>query len=245
MNPFTIIEGKYPTYNELKDFTEDRWLNLLRFLDFFIVSYENSEKWITNSNKIEEMEAYLTVDNHPFHEMIYRTGQWKGKTTPKKYQYKINGLLMHSLGWLKKHPGAVTPNMKVLIEAHPKKMAWCLGQFKVKETLSGGEIVVRDNTVVDNLSTRQTNLPSLQVKVMTSIIKVADIVETIADSISSTELKKMDTDEKLKHIARLVPIITGISKKQNVGNHLTQININGNTDDIEKQMLSYVQKTNE
>lgn len=243
-SPFLIVEGKYPTYNELKDFTELRWMAMLEFVSFFIASYENSEKWVTNSNKIEEMENYLTVDNHPYHEFIWRTGQWKNKTTPKKYQFKVNGMLMHSLVWLKKHPAAVSPAMKVIIESHPQKMAWCLEQFKVKTTLSGGELVVRDQTVKDDITTRQTSLPSLQAQTMTAQLKVADMITTLVDSISTTQLKNLDVDEKLKHIAKLMPLVN-MSKIKQGGNVLTQINLNGSTDEMEKSMLAFITKTNE
>ena len=245
INPWRIIEGKYPQYKDMEQFTEHRWMSLLQYFSFFIISYENSEKWSCTSKAIEGMESFLNIDNHPYHEFIWRVGQWKGKTTSKKFQFKINGMAMHCLVWLKKHPGAVTQDMKILIESHPQRMRWCLEQFKTKETLNGGEIVVRDNTVQEMVTTRQTSLPSVQATVMTAIVKVADIVKTLADGISSTELKALDTDEKLKHIARLVPILTNLNKKASVNNHLTQINLNGNVDDLEKDMLTYVQKTQE
>lgn len=245
MNPFKIIEGKYPTYAELADFTELRWMTMLQFFSFFIVSYENSEKWVCNSNKIEEMEAHLSIENHPFHEFIYRMGQWKGTTTPKKFQFKLNGMAMHTLVWIKKHPAVVSEEMGKLIKSHPQKMAWCLEQFKVKETLGGQEIVARDNTVKDGITTRQISLPSVQAKVMTSMVKVADMVETLANSISSSQLKGMDIEDKLKHIEKLMPIITQVGKAKMVGNSFTQINLNGSIDEQEKAMLNYINKTNE
>ena len=245
INPWTIIEGKYPSYNELKDFSENRWMSLLNFMCFFIVSYENSEKWEVNSKSIDAMEAFLKIDNHPNHEWIWRIGQWKGKTTAKKYGFKLNGMAMHCLTWIKKNPGVVTEKMKELILSHPQKMAWCLEQFKVKKTLGGGEIVARDVTVKDDYVTKQTTLPSLQVKTMTAITKVADIVESLAESISSTELKKLSLDDKLKHIARLIPVITNAGKQKMVGNHLTQINLNGSTEDMEKAMLNFTKKISE
>lgn len=245
LNPWKIIEGKYPAYAELKDFTEERWMSILRFFDFFIESHENSETVRINSKKIEEMEAFLNIDNHPNHEWLYRMGQWKGKTTPQKYKFKLNGMKMHCLGFIKKHPGVVTEQMKSLIMSHPQQMAWCLDQFKVKELLTGQEIVARDNTVKNDVYTKQTSLPSVQAKIMSATVKMADIAETLADSISSTQLKSMDIEDKLKHLEKILPILGSINKAKMTGNSFTQINLNGGVADIEKSMLDYVNKTNQ
>ena len=88
-------------------------------------------------------------------------------------------------------------------------------------------------------------MASLQAKVMTSVVKVADIIEILANSVSSTELKKLDTKEKLNQITKLMPILTQVNKAKMVGNNFTQINLNGSTEDLEKSMLNYINKTNE
>ncbi len=242
MNPFKIIEGKYPAYSDLRDWSEDHWMTFLKFMEFFIVSYENSEKWSINSNNIKEMEAHLEIDNHPFHEFIWRMGQWKDKTTPIKYRFKINGMALHCLTYLKKHPALVSDNMKEIISRHPQRMAWCLNQFKVVNTLNG-ETVRRDVVVQDNMGTKQISMPSIQAKMMTSIVKIADIVEMLGNSISASELKSMDTKDKLNQIAKLMPILTTLGKAKVAPTHFTQINLNGSTKDIEEQMLNFKKKT--
>jgi mannose/fructose/N-acetylgalactosamine-specific phosphotransferase system component IIB len=211
-------------------------------MDFFIATYENSEKWNCTSAKIKEMESYLEVDNHPWPEYIYRMNQFTEdkKSSPKKFQWKINGIALHCLTWLKKHPATVSDEMRELLESHPQKMAWCLKQFKVKETLSGDEIVVRDDLVQDQMQTKKISMPSLEAKMMTSTVKIADMLETLAQSITPQQLKGMDIEDKLKHIERLYPMLVGIGKMKPTGNAFTQININGSTDEMEKQMLNFV-----
>lgn len=245
LNPYSIIEGKYPQFTELRDWSEDRWLSYIGFLDFFIKSYENSEKWHMTSDNIKEMEQYLTINNHPWQEFIWRTGQWKDKTTPKKYMFKVNGMAMHTLGYLKKHPSLVTDKIKEAIEHHPQRLGWCLKQFKVVETLGGEEIVRRD-VVVDQISTtKQTSLPSLQAKMMTSIVKVADIVEMLASGISAKDIKGMEVKDRLSQLAKLMPILTTLGKAKLNTNHFTQINLNGSTKDVESQMLQFIKVKDE
>lgn len=243
--PFKIIESKYPQFSELRDWSEDRWLSYIGFLDFFIKSYEDSEKWDVTSTKIAEMEEYLKIEHHPWQEFIWRTGQWKNETTPKKYMYKVNGMAMHSLGYLKKHPGLVSEKIKEAIERHPHRLGWCLKQFKVTKTLGGEEIVRRDVVVDQITTTRQTSLPSLQAKMMTSIVKIADIVELLASGISEKDLRKMDIKDKLSQIAKLMPILTTMGKAKMTAGHFTQINLNGSTKDVESQMLAFIKQKDE
>lgn len=242
-SPYSIIEGKYPTWKELSEWSENHWITFLTFADFFIVIHPNSESWTINMAKIEEMETYLDIPNHPYHEFIFRVGQWKKVTTPIKFKKKLQGMTNHSLRFFKNHPAAVSEAIKLQIERHPTTMAWCLKQFDTKET-AAGEIVTRDNTVATLGTTRNVSLPSLQAQIMTATLKIADLVSTIAGSISDSQLRSMDTDDKLKHLARLVPILTQIGKAKMGGNSFTQINLNGGVKDLEQEMLAYVTQSN-
>lgn len=238
-SPYSIIEGKYPKWNEISQWTENRWVTFITFLDFFIVMHPNSEAWHINMAKIEEMETYLDIENHPYHEFIWRVGQWKKETTPAKFRLKVQGMANHCLRYLKKHPGAVTQGMKAQIERHPTCMAWCLNQFTTKDT-AAGEIVTRDNTVQDIGTTKSTSLPSLQAMTLSATVKMAGIVTDIADSISSTQLRGMAIEDKLKHLERLLPILTQVGKAKMGGNSFTQINLNGGVKEAEEAMLRYV-----
>ena len=222
-NPFDIVRGKNLKYADFADFTEARWMNFLRFSAHFI----EKDKYVIDEERIKQAE-----ENEDFREFVTRIDGIKLK--------KVNMLLFTALKYIKSHPGCVTPAMKEFMLTKSEKMGKALEQFEVKPTLAGGEIVARETTVID----KQVSLPSVQARVMTSITKVADIVGTLADSISSTELKEMDTDDKLKHIARLIPIITQAGKSKMVGNSFTQINLNGSAEDIEKKMLDYINSTN-
>jgi len=239
LNPYKIVEGKFPKYEDLRDWSEDRWLSFIGFLDFFIKSYDNSEKWHCSSDKIAEFEV-IADDQHPWNEFKWRMGQWKEKTTPQKFRLKINGMAMHCLGYLKKHPALVSPKIKEAIEHHPIRLGWVLKQYKVAETLGGDEIVRRDTEVTNPGGKSQMSMPSLNAKLLTSLTKVADIVEILAGSVTASELKGMETKDKLNQLGKLLPILTTLGKAKMAPTHFTQINLSGSTKDIEKQMLDYI-----
>jgi hypothetical protein len=240
-SPYKIIEGKYPKFPELMDWSETKWLNYLSYLDYFIYATENTEKWQVTSQKIDEMEVLGKKKDSPYAEFIWRTGQWSNLTTPQKYRLKINGMAMHTLGYLKKHPALITPAMEEQIKRHPQRMGWCLAQYKVEETLGGEGIVRRDVTVpADSISaTRETSLPSIQSKILTAINKYADATELIAAGINMKDVKGMDIKDKLAFLNRAIPVLTQLGKAKTTPTHFTQINMNGSTKDIEKQMLEY------
>lgn len=241
LNPYSIVTGKYPTYMDLRDWTEERWLSFISFLDFFIKSYDDSEKWHTATDRIKEFEAIAQSD-HPWNEFYYRMAQFSDKTTPQKFRLKINGMSMHCLGYLKKHPALVTTNIKEAIEHHELRLGWCLKQFKVTETLAGEPTIRRDVEVTNPGGKSQMNMPSINAKMMTAVVKVADIVEILANSITQTEIKAMDTKDKLNQLSKLLPILTTLGKAKSSPTHFTQINLSGSTKDIEKDMLEFVKK---
>ena len=241
-SPYMIIEGRYPKFPELMDWSESKWLNYIAYLDFFIYATENTEKWQMTTSKIDEMETLGKKKDSPYAEFIWRTGQWADKTTPIKYRLKVNGMAMHTLGYLKKHPALITPAMEVAILRHPQRLAWCLAQYKTQETIGGEEIVRRDVTVpADSISaTRETSLPSIQAKMMTAINKYADVAELVAMGINVKEVKDMDIKDKLAFLNKAIPVLTQLGKGKIATNHFTQINLNGSTKDVEAQMLQYI-----
>ena len=238
ISPYRIVFGKYPRYEDLRDWSDNKWLTFISFLDFFIKSYDNSEKWHCSSDRVAEFEA-IAIEGHQWNEFFWRMGQPKETTTPQKFRLKINGMSMHCLGYLKKHPALVSDGIKVAIEHHPILLGWALKQYKIDETLGGTPIVRRDVEVTNPGGKNQMSMPSLNAKMMTSLVKVADIVEMLASGITPSELKGMETKDKLNNLAKLLPILTTLGKSKMASNHFTQINLNGSTKDIEQAMLNY------
>jgi hypothetical protein len=190
------------------------------------------------------MEANLKMPDHPWEEFIWRTGKWAKDTTPAGYRLKVNAMSMYCFTYLKKHPSLVTEKMRELFLKHPQRMGWCLNQFKIVEDANGGDIIRRDNDVVDdNAIGKQVNMPSLQVKMMTSMAKIVDITEMLANSVDARGIKDMDTKDKISALAKMFPMLAAIGKGKVAPTHFTQININGSTKELEKQMFDFTKKT--
>lgn len=240
--PFRIIEGKHPTQKEMGEWSNDKWLDLLRFGLHFIEASDKrkgiNEVFKCDKERMESMEAYLTIPNHPYHEFIYRINQWADRDNPRAFYFKFSHFIKQSLTYLKRHPAKISEEMRTMIEPH-QRFNWCLKQYTVQTLKNGDEIVQRDLQVLDGNDKVNTKLPSLQAKMMTSLIEVADLYEQIAKSISRSEVKDMPTSDKIKALNQLSFIFQAATKKMGP-NSFTQINIHGSAKEMEQAMLDYV-----
>ena len=242
MNPYKIIEGKFPTYREMNEWPEERWLTLLDYLDFFIEIVSGKEMFKVSEAKMKEMELLLKEKNHRFHEFIYRIGLWKKEKTPRQFYYKLNSLSLHCLSYLKKKPALVSQNIKERLEKRPTRFGWALKQYKVNDS-NAGELVQRDTKALDGFEEKNIAMPSIQADVMTAQTKIVSIYKELANSIDIRELKRMDIKDKLNQLTKLSFILTAATRKV-TNNHFTQINLNGDVKEQEKLMLEYVKKKN-
>lgn len=244
-NPYRAVMGKMPTQKELSAWSHDRWMDLLRFALLFIEKDDGGEEMykITN-DKRQQLDEYLSIPDHPFQEFIYRIDLWLDDSTNRQYYYKLTTLTRVCLTYLKKHPSLVNENMRLLVNSYPKRLGWILSQYTNVETRIG-EVTQRDSMIQDGNTTRPVALPSIQIKLMNSLIVMADMYENIAKSVSEKDVQKMNLGEKLKALKDLSFIFATSTKKQQT-NHLTQINISTkDAKGMEEAMLDYVKKTQE
>lgn len=239
MNPYKIIEGKTPKHKDLETWVHDRWMDFFSFVEFFIVIPPEGEEYLAcPMNKIKEMEGMLEEPNHTWHEFIWRIGRWADKTTPKEYYSKLNSILLNCLTYLKRNPAAVTNEMRAFITIrHPKIMGWCLEQYEVKE-VNGVDVVTRDTETPAG----KVDMPSFQKKMMTSMVKLADVYETLVTSINKSDIRTMTATEKFRALQQL-GFIFNLSSKKVVNNTFTQVNVNTNdARSLEKLALDYSKK---
>ncbi len=241
MNPYKAVQGNLPSKQEFSEWSTDKWIVFLNFLLHFSKKEGKGDIYKVTKEKIQEMEAFLQTPEHPFNEHTYRMNLWVAKTNPRQYFYKLNAYSRIGLSYLKNNPGHVSPEMKEIMESSDR-LSWAIHQYTTEET-NAGEVLARDTTFVDGFSRRSKDLPSLQATMATALLKIADVYEAIADSITTQELKKLDTKDKLSALAKLSFIFQAAQKKQGT-NHFTQININGDVKDAEKEMLNYVKRRN-
>jgi hypothetical protein len=218
-----------------------RWLEFLRYLEFFLGGEGENEVYRTTIDRMKAMEENLQIPSHPFHEFIYRLNLFSDTHTPRQFYYKLAQFARNGLTYLKKHPSLISTDLKEIIEKHPARMGWCLGQYKTETMPNGTEVVQRDNQIVDGFKKSSAALPSIQTKMMTNLFTVADLYERIAGSIKDTDIKKMTVGDKLKALGNLAFIFQAASKKGPT-NHFTQINLGGDVRELEKQSLAFVKK---
>lgn len=242
-NPYRKVMGKVPTAVEMASWSHDQWMDFLRFTALFIERdiEKDIETFKFTDDKRNTLNDFLAIPSHPFQELIYRIDRWPGEHSNADYRFKFQAMVRVVLTYLKQHPSLIDPNMKVIIDSYPKRLGWVLAQYKTIQT-HAGEMTVRD----DSTDTQSTvTMPSIQTKMMNSLIKVADIYENIAASIKDKDVKDMKLTEKLKALKDLSFVFATTSKKQ-ATNHLTMINIGGkNAKAVEEGMMDYIKKSQE
>lgn len=247
-SPWKIIAGKFPTQKELEELTHDKWMSVLMFLSHFLEFREKKDgtkkdTYAVTMEKIRIAEQTLEIPDHSFHEWVYRMNQWADSTTTMAYFHKLKTLARICLGYLKKHPHKVSDEMKEYMLKFPEKLSWPLTQY-VTQTLSDGtEIVKRDTSIKDDYVKSNTSVASVQAKMMTSLINLADLYESLTESLSKKEIKAMDAKDKINALGKL-SFIFQMANRKTGPSHFTQININGNSKDIEKEMLEYIKSKN-
>ena len=242
-NPFRAVKGKVPTATEMAAWPHDKWMDVLRFLLFFIEKDKetNNESFKFTDDKRHVLDEFLEIPNHPFQEFMYRIDKWLGEASNNDYRYKFQAFSRIVLSYIKKHPSLVDENMNIILKDYPQRLGWAKGQYTTGETRAG-TIVERD-TAADNAT--PVKMPSLQAKMMNSLVLLTDMYETIAESVAGKDIKQMKLSEKMKALKDLSFVFTVAGKKQG-SNHLTQININ--TKDpkaIEEGMLDFIKKSQE
>jgi hypothetical protein len=239
MNPWRVVEGKFPTQMELSEWPHDKWMDYLRFLEFFIGEGKNGEMYQVNALRVKQVEAFLGINDHPWHEFLYRINV-KSSEPPRAFYGRFQNLAKIGLTFLKRHPGKVSEEMDILMKKYPKRMGWALSQFIVTDS-PHGEIVQRDTKIRAGYNTENVKLPSITAKLFEGQLKVADIFVDIANSLTKTELRALETKDKISALSKLAPILAMAGRKT-ASNHFTQINLNGNVKDMEAAMLDYVKK---
>ena len=238
MNPYELIAGRQYKHAEYRNLTPERWMLLLRFFELFLVKQpiaENPNEFIEEF-RVNQIELEKYESNDDYKELFYRNnGGSDSKSTNKMRSFCLN-----ALAFLKKNPGMVTEEMRAFITIrHPKLWGWCLKQYDTVMT-PGGEIVVRDETTPQPIT--NPTLPSVQAKMMSSLVKLADIYDTLAGSVSSHDYKSLSAVEKFKALKDLSFIFSTAAKKV-TPNSFTQINISTTSiKEAEAAMLDMVNK---
>jgi len=240
-NPYLNIVGNLPSQIEMSKWPHTTWLAFLNYILFFLVQNDENghikESFDTCMPKIKEMEKNLETLGHPYLEFIYRVNVWADETTPKDFYHRLAAFYRHCLTYIKKHPSIISTEMHEILSTHDR-LNWALTQYKVEQT-GQGEVVVRENDILTGFKTAQTQIPSIQSKMLENTIIAADLLGRFLESFRDIDLKKMSPNDRLKAVSSLIPLFSLASKKTSSTN-FTQINMAGNARDMEKQSLAFL-----
>ena len=249
-NPHRAIIGKNPERKELSEWSSIKWVEFLKFVQFHISIVKKpksvpKDHYQITKERIDELNAILKSDDHPWKEFIYRINQINPDGSYNNgYFLKLRTLVRIVLTYLKFHPAVVTDEMKAIIDNNPNRMGWCLKQYYLRNT-GRGEIVQRDQMTMDASEMRPVGMPSLQKKQMDALIQMVDLHQELLKSIKTKDLKDLTVKDKLTALPKLVDAITKMTNKRVGINHLTQINIHGGAREMEETMLDYIKQKND
>lgn len=231
---YEAIAGKHFSYPQYKVFDEEKWLSLFRFFELFLVPIKKSDGTDSETIKVNQVKLDEQEETE-FAEFYYRVN----RNDDYKSGNKLNSLMNNTLIFLKKNPGVVTEQMRAFLTIRHPALAWALKQFD-SEVTPAGEIVVRNEEGLQNAT--NPTMRSLEARQLTVQIKVTDIMEKVADSISSHDYRSMTGSEKIKALKDL-SFTFGFNAKKLSGNSFTQVNINSaNVKDLEKIALEAIEK---
>lgn len=233
-NPFKTVEGKAPSKTEMVQWTDHKWIHLLRFIETFIeADPKKGEVFRVNDSKREMLEATLEMPDHPFTEFIWRIGLWRPKNPDKEYSYKLTAFARITLTFLKDNQQIITEEMRQIIESHPARMAWCLEAPAAPEDAPSSLDIIQDAQLA------VSKYPSLHAQMVASLTNVINFYDKVSESFTEKDLKKLGVMDRAKILKDLSFIFSAVTKKT-AATHFTQINMNTNDPkEMEKSLLDY------
>jgi len=239
------VEGKTPSKRELVDWTEQHWMSFLQFCMFFISGEGENQKLSVTKQRWRETEGLLAMPNHPFEEFLYRVNKFPTDpgASEKRFFGKFSSMMRFCLGYLKNNPSKVTPTMRKFIEPN-QRLNWCLTQTKIVPTDLGVDVVTLDPQDRSTQPFQNQPVATYEKQLTDSMLKTANLLNLLVDSIKPEEINKMPVKDRLAAIARM-SYVYSIGKSFKPGKQIfKQLNIHAaNREDLEKAVLAFAQPT--
>lgn len=239
INPYEIVQGKIPSQNDMASWSERKWLSFLEWFERYLITEGSNERAKVTLEIMKKMETETRAFSHPWCEFMYRVNVWSYKDAPSAFIWRLNNMVRQCLTFLKRHPATISADMRTIMERH-QRMSKYLLQYSVMKT-EAGEVMQRDNRITSPDGSQQTvKLPSIQAKVASTLMNVADILESLSEGISKKDLKAMSAKDKISAISKLLGPVANLATKKITQNHFTTINLNATSvADAEKKMLEF------
>ena len=238
------LKGKLPTLREAADWHEQKYIQFLRFVNFFTVgeSFKTTNDQIATAIQRAQEEEY-------WDEFLSRIGMapFEKNFTTKKFFYRLVSFIRVPLTHLKRNPHIITPVMWGLMKGNPR-MKWATSSFKEVETEVGIKVVELNNREetnpgIANEDPELTDVKSPQVLYNSTLMKMSSLANRLIAGIKQEDITKMATINRIKLANSLVTTLSRsfAAYKPNTA-IFNQINIHkGSREDLEKVMLEYAQ----
>lgn len=251
------IRGKLPQKREIPDWSPEKLLYYVRFIeDFTEKDPDNPKKddnFICTPNQIRVIQE-KSQEIPYYQEFLARidvepptnTTQNPPDKTYNPFHARFITFARTPLTFLKQNPQQVTPDMFNIMSKNDR-MSWATRHFTLFTNEVGTTVVMDTQEITDpkkpNYAPNSQTLQSPQVMFNESLYELAKIYQTILKDIKPQDLRKLTTNQKLQHVNTLTKtLITAFNSHKPDKATFTQININSaSKDDLESAVLHYNQ----
>ena len=210
------MKGKNPTKAEFSLWTPSRWMDYLRFVDFFL----DKDKYSVTKDKLLQVQEWKLQSDHPWLEFFERVN----RDEEKAYTDKLRIMNMQAMKFLEIRPALVTDEMKVLMQKNPNIMGKYLRVSPIVE--------VKDVAIVPAPVSKQTQVLS----------DTIDVLQVLVDKLKKEGVGDMSVKEMISALPKIVDAINKMQGRVTKIGNLTLINTQGSVEDMERQMLGMVGK---
>jgi hypothetical protein len=241
-NPLRAVKGELPKKRDVVDWPEEKILQLLRFVQPFIV--DEKFKCTIEARKTAELRAQ---DEPYWPEFLIRIDKPVGGEGASEMQFRMRmmNMLRQVLAFVKQYPHVVTETMLPILQS-TTRFSWCLHNFAAKETKLGAEIVVmqnRDTTdpSIANPKPDLTKVATPQIRFNKSLMESVGVMEMLLRGIKQKDINAMGTKDRIKTATALAATLTKTFSqyKPNV-QVFQQINVSqAEREDLERVMFEY------
>lgn len=200
---------------DIETFDSQKILEFIRFCNLFMKGKVGNERFSCPPALVKSAFKFVDMPAHPFSEFVKSIPATE--SDPAKFRYWLEKYMKQVLDILAENPSMITPELQGYLERNPN-YKWVLQSI--------------DTAIVDPAKV-----------VADSLIKTVALLSDIANSIKKTDLRKLDTKEKIGAIKQL-SFVYDLLKKYNRPSSVVfnQINVNNaKPEDLEGALLRYVE----
>lgn len=244
-NPYRAVAGKLFAGADIAKWESKKFEE---FFDFSNRLYDmETHKISCTLERILSLESEIENEDCTHTEFLHRINKWSDETvtdgSSRGFYMRFGTMLRVVVQYLKKHPATLTEGIKAKISDKPQ-YAWCLENYAEKTTIIGAEIIEQNNNSFDgNMPTKHGKVANTDKLVMDGLLKVADLYNTIANSIKKEDLEKMHVKDKIAALQKLAPVFATMRSFKPNSQIFQQININATgREELESALLDYARE---